>query len=292
MTLVPPDLPVMTELGRVAEARPWLDALPSLIDDVRDEWDLRLSAPLHGGSCSWVAPAERPDGTTAIVKIGWPHREMYGEPLALHTWQGRGAARLLAHDPSRHAMLLQRCEPGTELRAAPVDQLRTGCAVLRELWVTPPGELEPLGVVTAEWADMLEERMDRLRPGYDPGLVRHGATLLRTLPGEAGREVLLHGDINPGNILAHGDGWLAIDPKPMRGDPAYDPWPLIHQVVDPARPLAERYRVAAGELGCDLDRMRAWAFARAVEWALWSASFGSITEGGAELDLARTIVPR
>jgi streptomycin 6-kinase len=291
MTLVPSGLPVMTELGRLAGARPWLDALPSLIDEVRTEWDLRLSAPLFGGSCSWVAPAERPDGTAAIVKIGWPHREMYGEPLALRTWQGRGAVRLLAHDESRHAMLLQRCDPGTELRAAPVDQLRIGCAVLRELWTEPPAGLEALSVVAAEWADRLEERMDRLRPGYDPGLVREGATLLRTLPGSAGREVLLHGDINPGNILAHGDGWLAIDPKPMSGDPAYDPWPLVDQVVDPSRSRPERYRVAAGELGCDLDRMRAWAFARAVEWALWSASSGFVTEGGAELDLARTFAP-
>jgi streptomycin 6-kinase len=44
----------------------------------------------------------------------------------------------------------------------------------------------------------------------------------------ASRRVLLHGDFNPGNVLSWGDGrWAVIDPKPMIGDPAYDPWPLV-----------------------------------------------------------------
>ena len=133
----------------MAEARPWLAALPTLIEQVRDAFGLRLSAPLYGGSCSWVAPAELPDGTRAIVKIGWPHREMYGEPAALRLWAGHGAVRLLAHDPARHALLLERCEPGEELArsAAPAeDRLRIGCAVLRRLWSAPlPEDVAPPG---------------------------------------------------------------------------------------------------------------------------------------------------
>ena len=92
--MLPPDLPVVREMSRTPGARPWLDRLPRLIDEVRDTFGLTLRPPLHGGSCSWVAPAELPDGTPVIVKIGWPHREMYGEPDALRLWDGRGAVRL------------------------------------------------------------------------------------------------------------------------------------------------------------------------------------------------------
>src|SRR3954471_16759344 len=108
-------LPVVEHLGHVPSAGPWLAELPQLIEQVREVFGLRLSAPLHGGSCSWVAPAELPDGTPVILKIGWPHREMYGEPTALRLWEGRGAVRLLAHDPGRHALVLERCEPGEQL---------------------------------------------------------------------------------------------------------------------------------------------------------------------------------
>ena len=100
------------------------------------------------------------------------------------------------------------------------------------------------------------------------------AALLRTLPGEA-PGVVVHGDLNPGNILRSGaHGWVAIDPKPMRGDPAYDPWPLLEQVDDPFAHddavLAGRVGLVAEVLGLDPWRIAAWGMARATEAALWT----------------------
>lgn len=191
--LVPASLPVVAQLAGVASARPWLTELPQLIEQVRSAYRLRLSAPLPGGSCSWVAPAVLPDGTPVIVKIGWPHREMYGEPTALRLWNGRGAARLLAHDPQRHALVLERCQPGDQLAGSAVaaeTRLRIGCAVLRRLWEVPPpraSNVEALGPVAGEWADLVEGRMARIQPGYDPALVAEGARLLRELPTSVSR---------------------------------------------------------------------------------------------------------
>jgi streptomycin 6-kinase len=298
--LLPPDLPVLTALGGVAAAQDWLRELPDLIDEVRDEWQLTLSAPLHGGSCSWVAPTTLPDGTHAIVKIGWPHREMYAEPLALRAWADRSAVRLLAHDPDRHSLLLERCEPGTPLTAddRPAgDRLRAAGAVLRDLWPAPvPHGLEDLGAVLLEWADLAEERMARLRPGYDPGLVGYGVELLRTLPASAERRVILHGDANPGNFLAaRRRPWLAIDPKPMVGDPGYDPWPLLGQVDDPfvyddpAPLVRDRIALLADELELSADRVAAYCVARAVEYALYEAHHGRIPDGAEAMRAARTL---
>jgi streptomycin 6-kinase len=295
--LVPDSLPVVTELGRIPAARPWLASLPSLIESVRVEFDLRLDAPLHGGSCSWVAPAWLPDGTKVIVKIGWPHREMLTEPAALRLWGGRGTVRLLAEDPVRHALILQRCVPGEPLASSlrPADErLRIGCAVLRQLWaVAPAGSFEDLRTVLAEWADLTEERLARLRPDYDLGLVAHGVRLMRELPSSAGRSVLLHGDFNPGNVLSDGDRWLAIDPKPMIGDPAYDPWPLLEQVDDPfPQPrsvLRDRVQLLADELELDAQRIVDWSLARRVETALWAAHHDDVPGGAHVMSEARAL---
>ncbi|MET9295597.1 aminoglycoside phosphotransferase family protein [Streptomyces sp. NPDC003077] len=300
--LFPPDLPVFREMGRTAAGCAWLDRLPGIVRDIRDAWDLRLDPPLHGGSCSWVAPAHLPGGGVAVLKVTWPHREAAGEGTGLRLWGGRGAVRLLRQDRERYALLVERCDPGTPLTEAPsppAERLRSAAAVLRELWAAPlppDGELERVADVCAEWADLLEERLIRLRPDYDPGLVALGARLLRELPATATREVVVHGDFNPGNVLAaRRRPWLAIDPKPMVGDPAYDPWPLLEQVDDPfayddPRPvLRERFGLVAEALDERPERLAAWAVARVVENALWCADHDD-TEGGAEeMETARVL---
>ncbi|WBB62252.1 phosphotransferase [Streptomyces sp. WMMC500] len=294
--LFPPGLPVLTEMRRHASGRAWLAELPALVEKLRTRWSLRFGAPFPGGSCSWVAPAHLPDGTAAVFKVTWPHREAAGEGEGLRIWDGRGAVRLLGHDPEHYALLLERCRPGTELGAADElgaeHRLRLGAGVLRELWSAPvPRDcgLERVADVCAEWADLVEERMERLRPGYDAGLVAHGARLLRELPGGAVREVVVHGDFNPGNVLAADRRpWLAIDAKPMTGDPGYDPFPLLEQIddpfaaADPPRTVAARLALLADELGEDAGRLAAWAVARRVETALWSAEHGDVA-GGAEV---------
>jgi streptomycin 6-kinase len=138
--------------------------------------------------------------------------------------------------------------------------------------------------------------MDRLRPGFDPGLVAHGTRLLQQLPLTAGREVVLHGDFNPGNVLAaQRQPWLAIDAKPMTGDPGYDPWPLLEQIDDPfaypdaRRVLAGRFTLLADALDQDTQRLQAWAVARNVETALSALDEGDPDGASQIMDQVRVL---
>ncbi|MGI5348025.1 aminoglycoside phosphotransferase family protein [Streptomyces sp. CA-250714] len=286
--LFPPNLPVLTEMSHTESGRDWLAGLPQLVEQMRERWQLRLGAPFHGGSCSWVAPADRPDGTRAVLKLTWPHPEARTEGAALRLWDGRGAVRVLEQDADLYALLLERLEPGAELGDAdhiPADErLLAAANVLRELWSADPAEATALGVgrvadTATEWADLAEKQAAReWPPELDTGLYRLAAQLLRELPRTARRQVLVHGDFNPGNLLsARRAPWLAIDAKPMTGDPAFDPWPLLEQVddpfehSDPHRLLRHRTALLADALGEDTARIRAWSVARHVEYALWSA---------------------
>lgn len=289
--LCPPTLPVVATVNRYDDGPAWLARLPQVIEELRERWSLRLGAPFHGGSCSWVAPAWLPGGQSAVLKVTWPHREAMGEAEGLRLWAGNGTVLLHQEDRDHLAVLVERCSPGVTLGESrllsPDKRLLIGSQLLHELWsVQPPRPgrtgLEQLSAVTAEWADLVEERMARYTPDFDPGLVSLGARLLRELPGSAEREVIVHGDFNPGNILsAERKPWLVIDAKPMIGDPGYDVWPLISQIDDPfarhdaERVLADRMTLVADMVGEDVRRLAAWALAREVEAALWSVAHAS-----------------
>ncbi|WP_213283223.1 aminoglycoside phosphotransferase family protein [Cellulomonas hominis] len=280
---VPPAL--LTGAGRTPEGAAWLATLPSLVTRALRRWDLTAGAPFPSGSASWCAPVTR-DGADLVLKISFPHDEARDEAAVLAAWDGRGAVRLVDHDGPDWALLLERVRPGTPMRAVRtpvVRRLAEAADVLRVLHEAPaPARLPRLTAVAASWADLAAERADRAaRAGLrlDAGLLRAADDVLRAPA--AAREVTLHGDGNPGNLLAdRAGGWRAIDPKALRGDPAYDPWPLLEQVgdpwrsADPVRTLRERLLLVAERAGLDPAAAAGWALARGTEAALWAWHHG------------------
>jgi streptomycin 6-kinase len=282
-----------TGAGSLDEGREWLTRLPDLVEAAVDRWGLRLGDPFPSGASSWCAPACGPDGADLVLKIAFPHAEAAQEAAVLRAWAGRGAAVLVDAHAADWALVLHRVRPGLTMRATrtPVPRrLAEAGEVLRRLHGAPaPADLPELHRVGAGWAVLVTERADRAaRSGHpvDPGLLREAVAVLGA-PGVA-RPVVLHGDLNPGNLLRSGgrragaagsgpgEGWVAIDPKAMRGDAAYDLAPLLEQVGDPWRapdPTAgqtDRLTLLAGSAGVDPVAAASWALARAVEAALWS----------------------
>jgi streptomycin 6-kinase len=292
----------------------WLDSIPARASRAVERWGLVLGEPFETGVAGWTAPATTAAGADVVLKLSYPHREARDETAALAAWHGAGAVEVLGADAEDWALLMRRLRPGSTLRderLPPVEHLTVGAGLLRRMAAVPVPAGEPFqGLV--EVADRLAViaayRVERLLPAapiaVDAGLCRHAIDLLRSLPGDAGRRGLAHGDLNPGNILRHDDaaageedgpaGWLAIDPKPVYGDLAWDPWPLLTQVGDwttavpGAADLADRTRLVADVTGLDAARIAAWCVARGVESGLWAADRGWWTGfRGADGDLAR-----
>jgi streptomycin 6-kinase len=274
------------------EVAAWTADLPAIVTTIAERWSLRVGTPFQpGGDCSWTAPAARLDAgaeENLVLKIGFPfgsgeHRD---EAAALRIWDGDGAIRLhaaLATDTT-HALLLERCRPGTRLRDAlpepETDVVLTG--MLRRLWArassvraSPAGAaaeawpFRPLTQMCDEWADQFTRQYAAATPAerIDPGLAREGIVLFRELPRTATDSVLLCTDLHFGNVLAaRREPWLVIDPKPYVGDPAYDV--LQHLINCHARlaadPLGLADRVAT-LAGLDTSRVRLWLFARVVQ---------------------------
>jgi streptomycin 6-kinase len=256
----------------------WIADLPGIVDGLARRWSLRVGRPFQpGGSASWVAPARTSTGERVVLKVGWRHDEALDEADGLRAWDGRGTVRLLDSHMvgTAIALLLEACEPGTPLsRALPEPEQDVVVAgLLRRMWIKPPASFafRPLHVMCDRWASEFEEDYAagraRGEDQLDPGLAREGIGLFRELPRSAGSAVLLCTDLHHDNVLAAArEPWLAIDPKPYVGDPAYDP--VQHMLNFPGRlavdPAGFAHRMA-GLTGLEPDRVRTWLFARCVQ---------------------------
>jgi streptomycin 6-kinase len=93
-------------------------------------------------------------------------------------------------------------------------------------------------------------------------------------PSSVGR--IVHGDLHYFNVLA-GDRepWLVIDPKPMSGDPHYEPAPMLWNRYDELagdvrEGLRRRFLTLVDAAGLDEDRARDWVVVRMILNANWS----------------------
>src|SRR5262245_40573662 len=75
--------------------RAWIAGLPAQVAELADRWSLRIGRPFEpGGSSAWVAPVTRPDGTSAVLKVGFQHDEARDEAAGLRFWSGRGVVQV------------------------------------------------------------------------------------------------------------------------------------------------------------------------------------------------------
>lgn len=287
MALVPDEIAATLLAHRGPEAREWVRQLPDILDDCARRWSLMLGEPLTPLSFNYVARATRADGTPAVLKLGpgdIPDFDMEGE--ALRHCAGHGAVTLLEMERSASgcAMLLERIEPGLPLTTVEDDERAVSIAagVMRHLWRPAP---ERHGFPTiARWALGLEQHRARYGgSGPIPArLFDHAVALYRELGATMRTPVLLHGDLHQENILsATREPWLAIDPKGLVGEPAYETGSLLRNtreqilaLPNPKPLLARRIAQLAEELGLDHERIRGWGEAQAILSACWTLEDG------------------
>ena len=96
----------------------WLARLPSVIAEIAQDWQLIVGKHYPGLSYHFVAPVTCADGSAAVLKIGFPEEigKCLMEKAALEAVGGRGMIRLLRFNLRRRAMLLEKLEPGDNLK--------------------------------------------------------------------------------------------------------------------------------------------------------------------------------
>jgi streptomycin 6-kinase len=240
----------------------WLARLPQLVDDFVERWSLQLEEPIDAAH-SFVAPAG-----DVFLKINPPEEESEHEAEALARWNGRGAARVLARDDARRALLVERLRPGTQLwEVADEEATEIAAGVLEQLWIPATEPFRRLEDAAVEWAELLPREWDALGRPYERRLLEEAVDFLRRA-GPAQREsVLMHQDLHGGNVLLSDRGWLAIDAKPLVGEREFDVASLVRdRRPTTRRAVLRRLDYLVDRLDLDRERARGWALAHALAW--------------------------
>lgn len=256
----------------------WLDSLPGLVDSWCDRWSLRREpGPALYGTNALVVPVRR-GGRACVLKLVWRGGDPGEEIAALRAWDGRGAVRLLAADDGGTVLLLERLNPYRSL--ADVD-LPTAAGIvgqlIRRLAIPAPAGLSDTATTAADIAALVPQRQAALVSPFSTAWAEAAVDAARQLAGSTA-SALVHSDLHWGNVLAgEREPWLAIDPKPARGDPERSAAELLWTRADEI-PDATGVRtllaaiVDAGQL--DPDRARAWVVARTVDYWQWAVGVG------------------
>lgn len=241
------------------EERAWIADLPDLAARCLRRWDLTLDGDPMYGYVALVLPVRRADGTPAVLKLPWPHEEGEHEALALSLWDGDGAVRLLAHEPSDWSMLLERLEPDADLMDVPIDEaIGVIAGLMRRLDRPAPPVIRSVREKALRWAD----EMEGAESTVPRELVEQAVAYCRELGPRSG-DRLVNEDLHYENVLrAEREPWLVIDPKPIAGDPEFGLIALLWNRLDDPR---ARLDTVVEATGTDWDLARRWAFVRAVD---------------------------
>ncbi len=260
----------------------WLDELPRTVAELLAAWELTPTGRPRHGTCAVVLPVRDAVNGEAVLKLSWPHAEAATEHLALGAWGGRGAVRLIRADPRRSALLLQRLDV-TDLTELYTDR---ACEIIGErladLDVPGHPKIPRVRDQAPRWRGKLKRSS-----ALPPRIADQAGHLLGELIRDDTRETLLHTDLHYENVLARAaeaspdtsEDWLAIDPKPLVGDRAYEIAPALWNRTEEMGwgsgfrwSARRRVEVICGAAGIDEDRARAWTIVREAVNAAGEAS--------------------
>lgn len=254
--------------------------LAHTIKQLATTWQLTNLQPVTNLSVNYVLTGKM-GHTDIVLKIITDQAAYAQEVAALQAFAGYGCPEILHQNHDLRALLLRRIMPGTTLRNyfphADEASVAITARVMQKLHQAPLPQNHSFPSITT-WLAALDD--DWHLPAHHLDRARElSQQLLATSPAH---EVLLHGDLHHDNIIMGSDeAWIALDPKGVVGDPAYEagafirnPKPELIAYQNLPALLVQRIRLFATVLGCDAQRMHNWAYVQAILAACWNIEEG------------------
>lgn len=229
--------------------------------DLTARWGLVGMERMSGATCSQVFACDW-QGLPCILKIPNPTAEEAQSWRVFREAQGRGFVQPHLVDDESGSLLMPRL--GCSLAESGLtheEQVLVWIEIARQIRRLP-----------AALAVMSVERYLGDLVSVDGPFKQEVLDIWQRLKNAPSRPSFLHGDLHHYNILEAEEGWLAIDPKGLSGDPEFEAGAFLRNPIG-SRITAEAslMRIKRMAEGLSLDPRRVW------EWGvvqLWMNGWG------------------
>jgi streptomycin 6-kinase len=254
----------------------WLDAVPELLEELAERWQLHLGSLVRRGTVSLVLRCRDQSGTPVVLKVSPDRERIANESRTLAAWLTPHVPQVIDSDTPRGAVLLEAIQPGTALdESGRVPDISAVANLLEALHEHAPSLTsvasvhERIAALYRSGAANYSRRPD-LEDLIPRSLYTRGQRAAETLAAETRRRVVLHGDLTPANVLDGGSarGLVAVDPAPCLGDPEFDAVDLLLWGMDDVYTLSRRAR--------DLDALLGFPEGRALRWCSAFAAMAAL----------------
>lgn len=247
-------------------------------------WSLTKSTPIADSPASAIFRVEQNGRNFAALKILKPlAAEEKRRGAQLMNWYG-GVGAATIFDIHGDTIFMEWLDGGTlgdAVRAGHDDQATIAlCSLVASLYRPRPDAPQSLSPLRERFQALFDADV-RNWPHTARDMYARASGIALKLFDRPTAQIPLHGDLHHDNIMSSDRGWLAIDPKGLLGDPAYE---LANAFINPAgaqerikdsRRIAAMADMVAERLGHNRKRVLGWASAHAALSACWSIRNGN-----------------
>ena len=247
-------------------------------------WSLSRASLIAETPRSWIYKVEQNGRSPAVLKQlkpGVGDEELRGSAM-LAWYSGQGAATVFdAADGILFMEWLDGKTLGDAARTGHDEEATIAIATLvKQLHEPREADPPPLEPLRLRYRALFEMKPSRW-PGKSRDLLARAVGIAHGLFDKPAPSVPLHGDLHHDNIIASSRGWLAIDPKGLVGDPAYEVANVFQnpergdRLVNDPRRVARLADVFAERLGYSRKRILAYAATHTALSAAWHIEDGN-----------------
>lgn len=265
--------------------RQWHAEIPGRLQKLIKKWHLSDIEQLYNSDWYYVVTAfQQCDAglVPVILKLGCDNQVIKQEMITLQLYQtSNHCVRLLDADIEQGALLLERIIPGKTLKTLFPQRDEEAAHYCVEVMQSLHAVKVPAHSYIPTVSDwLLGLQSDHASLQHHLPKARKSAQLLVQTQQ---KPVVLHGDLHHDNILLSGENlWIAIDPRGVMGEPAYEvgafirnPMPELLQHPQVKDILAQRLKKFSHLLHVDQERLKEWSYVQAVLAACWALEDGT-----------------
>lgn len=253
----------------------WMQSLPSIIETLSHHWSLTHLQPVKNMTWNFVALAQQNETTPVVLKISFDPTLVQDEYKALKHFNGHGAVKVFDIHDQYNSLLLEQAIPGSLLKDQSPHNMDQTISIYSQV-VKKLASIPSANDFTHvnQWCKAL----DRIESKIVKEEWVTKAKLLKTyLLNTMEHPYICHGDLHLENIIQQNNHWLAIDPKGIIGEIAFEAaaFDLLSksEMLDTTETILlkinQRITQLANNLKINSDRLLAWFYVRTMLSTQW-----------------------